>query len=185
MIKKANAVLRSLNTRYVIIGGIAASLHGRPRMTMDSDIVVLLANDRIVDFLQSMKEHGFSVSASSLPKIAARLEHRLPIKLRYRKRYSVDVRLASYTIDYNAIRRAKRQFLFDVELPIATPEDLIVYKLARFDGIDQSDIKAVAVRHPRTLGGRYVREATKKLVEETGNKEIETHLAAALSWLKS
>ena len=32
---------------YVVIGGIAASLHGRPLMTMDSDIVIVLEEIKV------------------------------------------------------------------------------------------------------------------------------------------
>lgn len=184
MIKRMNAALCVLAIPYVVIGGIAASLRGRPRMTMDSDIVILLSKDDVDNFLKIMKEHGFAVSSSSASKMASRLKRGLPIKLRYRGRYSVDVRIASYSIDHHAIRRANKEFLFEVKLPIATSEDLIVYKLARFDNIDQSDIKAVITRRGRELDTRYIAAEAKVLVAETQNKDIEHHLATAMSWLK-
>ncbi len=43
MIRNLVAVLKEFRTAYAIIGGIASSLWGRPRMTVDADVVVLIS----------------------------------------------------------------------------------------------------------------------------------------------
>ena len=184
MIQKMEAILRSLSIEYVVIGGVATSMQGKPRMTMDTDVVLILEKDRIEPLIQQMKEGGFSVTVNSKPKIISRLRGGLPIKLRHKKNFSVDLRIASYTLDKNAIRRARKYLLFDVKLPIASVEDLIVYKLARFDSVDQSDIESLIIRHRNKIDKIYLVETTNKLIEETDNKEIQKHLAMILSWLK-
>lgn len=42
MIQKMEAVFRQLDIPYVVIGGIAASLLGKPRMTSDANIVLVI-----------------------------------------------------------------------------------------------------------------------------------------------
>ncbi len=90
MIQKMEAILRSLSIEYVVIGGVATSMQGKPRMTMDTDVVLILEKDRIEPLIQQMKEGGFSVTVNSKPKIISRLRGGLPIKLRHKKNFSAD-----------------------------------------------------------------------------------------------
>ena len=56
------ALLRSLETagvRYAIAGGVAAVLHGVPRMTFDLDLVVDLSEDNIHNLIAVMVSQGF------------------------------------------------------------------------------------------------------------------------------
>lgn len=182
MIQRMAEVFRKDKLPYVIIGGIASSILGKPRMTMDADVVILLSSENICGFIQDMKRNGFNVTVASEPKIIARLKRGLPVKLRYKKKFSVDMRLASYSIDRKAIKRANKRTIFNVKLPIATPEDLIIYKLVRFDEIDQADIKAVLVRYIKKLDFKYIIKTVKELSNETRNIQIENNLKYFLSW---
>jgi len=185
MISALVAVLTKLQIPYVVIGGIASSLLGKPRMTIDSDIVVLLEKEDSEKFIRTMREHGFKITVSSFPKIVARLNRNLPVKLRYTKRFSVDVRLASYSLDKQAILRAKKQLFFTEKISIVHPEDLIVYKLVRFDELDQSDIKSVLLRQKKKLNIENIISSTQKLSEETGNEKILENLSTFLNWFQS
>ena len=184
MIVALDQALRLQKITYVVIGGIAASLHGRPRMTMDSDIVIVLEEIRVPEFIRTMKQQGFSVTVSSEPKMIARLQRGQPVKLRFGKHFSVDIRIASFSLDIKAIERAKHFHIFNVKLPIVSPEDLIVYKIARFDAIDQLDIQMILVRHSSKLDSRYMKSAATVLSEETDKKEIMENLFTVLSWMK-
>lgn len=183
MIQNIAEIFQERKIPYVVIGGIASSLLGKPRMTMDADIVVLLSHDAVPDLLLSIRKKGFSVTKSSEPKMIARLRRGLPIKLRFKKHYSIDLRLASYKIDIKAIERAEKQYVFDVHLPIVKVDDLIVYKLVRFDEIDQADIKAIVLRQKKKIHTNYLIKQIDQLVDETGRKEIRDHLNIALAWI--
>ena len=154
-------------------------------MTMDTDVVVLLAHDVIPRLVDVMKNAGFSVTQSSRHKMEARLKRDLPVKFRYGRRYSVDLRIATYSLDREAIRRSEDLTLFDIKLPIASAEDPVVYKIAWFGEIDQADIKAIFVRHGNNLDFGYLKRSARKLVEETGNRQIGEHLQTALMWVKN
>jgi len=47
--------------RGIVIGGVAASLLGRPRVTRDIDAVILLDESRWSEFLSSADGFGFDV----------------------------------------------------------------------------------------------------------------------------
>jgi Nucleotidyltransferase of unknown function (DUF6036) len=183
MIQQLTGVLSG--RKYVIIGGIAASILGKPRTTLDADVVVMIPQDNVADLIEKFRLHGFKISESSIEKLINRLKRLLPVKVRFGKAFSVDVRVASYSIDKEAIKRAVSVQLFGKTLLIATPEDIIVYKMARFEDIDKADIKAIIDRHGRKLDTAYVKRTTHKLVEETGDNSINERLESVLSWMEN
>ncbi|MBI4286915.1 MAG: nucleotidyltransferase [Chloroflexi bacterium] len=179
MIRAAAETLRISRVRYVIIGGIAASIWGRPRMTLDADIVIVVPLETLADLLDSLGKRGFQVTPNTLKKLKAML----PSKLRYEKRLSVDLRVASYSLDKKAIERAVTVTIFDNRLPVASTEDTVVYKLARFNDLDRSDIKAMIVRQKKRLDVEYLTRTCRELAEETGDARIVENLDVFLSWL--
>ncbi len=176
MIRVIVKVLEQFKVKYVIIGGIAASIWGKPRMTLDADIVILLSTENIADFLKVLRENGFLISKSSEPKMIGRLRRFLPIKVRFTKAISCDLRISSYSIDRNAIERAKKIRIFNTRIKIATPEDVIIYKLVRFEDIDKADIKTIIQRIGRKLDFNYIRKSVKQLSQEIGDKNIINNL---------
>ncbi|MCX7785915.1 MAG: nucleotidyltransferase [candidate division WOR-3 bacterium] len=176
MIQAFVKVLEQFKIKYAIIGGIAASVWGKPRMTLDADVVVLLSIENIADFLKALRANGFLISESSEPKIISRLRRFLPIKVRYTKSISCDVRISSYSIDQNAIERAKKIKMFNTRVAIATPEDVIVYKLVRFEDIDKADIKTIVQRMGKKLDFAYIKNSVKQLSQEIGDKNILNNL---------
>jgi len=180
MLKKLITALKELKINYVIIGGIASSILGRPRTTIDADVVFIIKEEKIEEFVKILKLYGFKISESSKEKIIRRLKRLLPAKIRFKHNFSVDLRLASYSIDMEAIKRAKSVKIFGMKLSIATPEDIIVYKIARFEDLDKADIKGIINRFGKKLDLGYIRNSAKKLAEETGNGHIINNLRAVL-----
>jgi hypothetical protein len=178
MIRAVVQALRSSNIRYVVIGGIAASIWGRPRMTLDADIVITITPERLAEFLQVLVGSGFQVAA----RAERRLLEGLPVKVRYGKRLSVDLRIASYSLDQQALARAVPVRLFGVQLRVASREDTVVYKLARFDDMDRADIKAIVMRWRNKLDSQYIAKTCRQLVEETGDGRIAENLDMTLGW---
>ncbi len=170
MIRKVYRILKELKIKYVIIGGIPASIWGRPRMTVDVDIIILIEENKIDIFLNSLKKEKFKVYP--LNKIRQKLKEGLPVKIAYTKHLSIDLRKASYGIDIKAIKRAKIKKLFSVPLKICSPEDLIIYKLIRFEEIDIFDIKNILLRFGKKLNYEYIKKTVEEFSKETGDKKI-------------
>lgn len=184
MLKKIISVLQKFKIKYVIIGGIAASILGKPRATIDVDVVIIITPEKIEDFIQALRLCGFKISKDSQEKIVQRLRRLLPVKIRFKHNFSVDLRLASYSIDKEAIRRALPVRIFGMNMPIATPEDIIVYKIARFEDIDKADIKAIIHRFAKKLDLNYIQKSARKLAEETKENKIIDNLKTVLMNLK-
>ncbi len=50
--------LENLEIPYMVVGSVASSHHGRPRMTHDADIVIDPASDSLVALVQRLIESG-------------------------------------------------------------------------------------------------------------------------------
>ncbi len=149
---------------HVIIGGIAATLMGSPRTTADVDIVLMLPPQEAEQIVTLCEHYGFHPG----PGATAKLSAGRPAKFAFSRRFSVDVRLASFSLDSAAIRRAQKIPLFGYPLRIATPEDLIVYKLARWDAIDQADVRHLLRRVSGSLDTAYLEDQIHVLMQEAG-----------------
>ena len=176
MIKSLDDALEQLNVPYVIIGGIAASVLGRPRTTMDADVVVLITARKLPSLLGALKSHGFRISPSREKKVSEKLKKLLPAKISYKGGFSTDIRTASYSLDKSAIKRALRVEMFDRKLPVATPEDVILYKVVRFSDMDKADMKAILSRFRQKIDLSYLRDGAQKLIRETGFQYISGNL---------
>lgn len=53
---------QSHDVRYVIIGGIAAVLHGVPQATFDLDILIEATETDVARLLQALREAGFGTA---------------------------------------------------------------------------------------------------------------------------
>lgn len=175
IISVVSDIFEKNKVRHVIIGGIAVLAWGKPRTTQDVDVVTTLSPDVLEQVIKDLSTSGFIT-----PKDAReRLQRGLPVKFRHRT-YSVDLRLASFTIDNQALQRARRIKGFS----IASKEDLIVYKLARFDYQDKADIKTVIDRQ-RKIDLEYIETAAKQLAVEAKKPQILNNLAELLTWVRS
>ncbi len=67
-----------------------------------------------------------------------------------------------------------------MKMLIARPEDIIVYKIARFEDIDKADIKAIISRFGKKLDLDYIRNSARKLAEETNDNSIIDNLKTIL-----
>ncbi len=179
MIKALAQALGLARIPYVIIGGIPASIWGRPRTTLDADIVLVSDQEEVEQLLVQLQECGFRVPAI----VARKLQRKLAAKVTFGRRFSVDLRVATYSLDREAIERANTVAIFGERFAIASKEDIIVYKLARFDDLDKADIRAIVSRWGKKLDVGYVRGACRRLAEETGDGRIPANLEVALTWL--
>ena len=149
---------------HVVIGGMAATLLGAPRTTVDVDVVLMLSPQEAERVVKLCEQYGFRPGSEA----ATKLGEGRPAKFAFSRRFSVDMRLASFSLDRAAIRRAQVIPLFGYPLRVATPEDLIVYKLARWEAIDREDVRHILRRFGASLDTVYLEEQVRILMQEAG-----------------
>ncbi|MGO9177195.1 MAG: hypothetical protein ACLQED_13825 [Desulfobaccales bacterium] len=160
------AWLQAGKVQGVVIGGVAASLWGRPRLTRGVDVLVLLEEGRWGEFLAAGAGHGF------LPRRADALafarETRVLLVRHGESGIDLDLVFGSLPFEKESAIRAKWVDLGGVAIPLSSPEDLIIMKAVAHRPRDLEDIAAILAAQP----GLNVRRVRRWLREFSGALEM-------------
>ncbi len=140
------AWLKANRTQGLIIGGVAASILGRPRVTRDVDALVLLDEKDWNEFLSAGTEFGF-VARVIGPLDFARKAKVLLVRHKP-SGIDVDVTFGALPFEREAITHAVWVNIKGVRLPLPTPEDLIIMKAVAHRPRDLADIESIIDAHP-------------------------------------
>jgi hypothetical protein len=147
--------LEATGVKGVVIGGVAASILGRPRATQDVDMLVLVED--AARFLKSGAKHGFAARITDPIGFAARSR---VLMLRHEATgIHVDISLAGLPFEEEAIRRAQMRSApgMPVPIPLPTPEDLVIMKAVAHRPRDIADIEAILDVNPALDKARVLR----------------------------
>ncbi len=89
-LKDVFASLQRHDVRYVVIGGIAAVLHGVPRATFDLDLLIEAEPDNARRLLEALIESGLGTAALTTPEDL--LAHEITI---FKDRVRIDVQTST------------------------------------------------------------------------------------------
>jgi len=136
----------------VVIGGLAVSVWGEPRLTRDVDLKVLGRREERGRLLQLLADctplHADPDEAFRRHGIAFFHD---PNGTR------VDVMLAETSFDETAIGRARMiEMQPGLFVRVCSPEDLIIYKMVSVRPQDRSDVEGIIRRQGDTLDDDYV-----------------------------
>ncbi len=153
----------------VIIGGVAASILGRPRMTRDIDALILLEEKYWDNFLLNGAKFGFVPRLGDCVGFAKKSR----VLLVRHKPSGIDVDITFGALDFEkeAITRAIWLNIRNIRLPLPTPEDLIIMKAIAHRPRDIADIESILDAHPK-LDLRRVRRWVKEFSKAVGMPEI-------------
>jgi len=131
--------------RGLVIGGVAASLLGRPRVTHDVDVLVLLKREEYEEFLAEGKQLGFIPRLSDAIDFAQK--NRVFLVCHEPSGINVDISIGVLPFEEEAIGRGVTVDLGGVGVPIPTPEDLIIMKAVAHRPRDMADIESILEAH--------------------------------------
>lgn len=139
-------LLEHFNNQGVIIGGIAASLLGQPRLTADLDAVILLSTEDLPRLITA------AAIQEMLPRIPdAELFARKNRVLLLRHQASginVDISLGVLPFEAELVARSQLFRFGNLYLRLPTAEDLIILKAVAHRIKDLADIQSIVVSHP-------------------------------------
>lgn len=162
----------------VVIGGLAASLLGRPRLTRDVDALVLVDEGHWADFLAAGTEHGFIPRRDDA--LAFAQETQVLLVRHQKSGIDADIVFGSLPFEKEAVARATWVELGDVRAPLPLPEDLIVMKAVAHRPKDLADIEAILTAHPK-LNLRRIRRWVREFASALSMPEILNDLETLLS----
>lgn len=176
-----SGALTALRVRGMIIGGIAASLLGRARTTLDVDVVVWLEQRAWRRFLDGLHDHAID------PRIDGALEfaHRSRVLLLRHTPSGVpiDVSLGALPFENEAIDRAVPTKVGRVEIPLVTAEDLVILKAVAHRPRDLADIEGIVAMHP-SLDVARIRRWVEEFASALDMPELSADLESTLERMK-
>lgn len=172
------SLLRAEQVSGVLIGGVAASLLGRPRLTRDLDAIVLLGEERWERFLSASARFRFAPRRSDALAFAKRARVLL---LRHEPSgIEADIIFAGLPFEEEAIARAVLVEFEGIRLPLPTAEDLVIMKAVANRPRDLADIEALLDAH-RNFNVRRVRRWVREFAAILDRPQINSDLETALA----
>ena len=161
--------LDQISGRGLVIGGVAASLLGRPRLTQDIDLLVLIDESQWKEFLKVGLRFGFEPRISDA--LAFARKNRVLLMRHTKSGLDIDVSFGSLPFEEEALKRSSKVRVGDMSIPLPTPEDLIVMKAVAHRPKDLMDIEAILEANPK-LDRKRVLKWVKAFAEAVEMPEI-------------
>jgi len=139
-------LLARFDDQGLVIGGVAASLLGKPRLTADVDAVMLVSADDLPRLIQSAAQEGLTPRMANAEAFARR--HRVLLLQHQETGIGVDISLGMLPFEVEAVERGILHSLGEVAIRLPTPEDLIIFKAVAHRPKDMLDIQAIIASHP-------------------------------------
>ncbi len=123
-------IFENLDIPYLVGGSIASSIYGEPRATQDIDMVAELKNHHI-QVLIANTQNAFYIEEEDVIRAVSQHSSFNVIHLETMIKVDIFV-LGSEAIDCEEMRRRRPQTIADMQLVVATPEDIVLQKLIWF-----------------------------------------------------
>ncbi|MEO8482796.1 MAG: hypothetical protein ABI634_11335 [Acidobacteriota bacterium] len=155
---------------FLLVGGLAVAAQGEPRFTADVDVVAFVTMKAAEGLIARADSAGFGVAADEADRLRATGTLRF-----HRAPFQLDIIVASLPFEERARQRAIVARLFDREVPLPTPEDLLLFKIISGREKDLLDAVGIARRHRDRIDWPYVAAGVDEvcdLAEQTGPREL-------------
>jgi hypothetical protein len=139
-------LLARFDDQGVIIGGVAASLLGKPRLTADVDAVFLLSVDDLPLLTEAAAQEGLTSRITDAEDFARR--NRVLLLRHEESGINVDISIGALPIEVEAVERSRRHQIGPLSIRLPTPEDLIIFKAVAHRPQDLLDIQALIASNP-------------------------------------
>jgi len=170
-IKTVIQCLTESNIKYVIVGGLAAILYGRPRTTIDVDIIVdYTSDDEIYRLENILKEQGFSLQPNEILDSIKDKSHCSIFLEDYV--YRIDLQGVYSSLDIRAIENRLLMKIYNLDTYIEKIEDVIIGKLVYGSPQDNEDIFAIIIRQKDKIDLEYLKSVARIEKVEKELKQI-------------
>ncbi len=156
LIKKTAQHLDLQEIPYMIIGGQAVLVYGRPRLTRDIDITLGVDTDKFA-LIEGLCRKLKLRSLAEKPQDFAQNTKVLPTEQPDSK-VRVDFIFSFTPYEAQAIKNAKQVLIDDYPVKFASCEDVIIHKMVAGRAIDEEDVKSILAKNRDTIDLEYIRK---------------------------
>lgn len=163
-LKKAVKILQKLKIPYLITGGVAVVVWGRPRYTADIDIIIELKKKLIKEFVNTLAKEGYVDE----DVVNEALEHRGEFNfIDHETGVKVDFWISGNSnFDKSRLKRAVVREIYGQKVYFISPEDLILKKLLWFNESSSTrqleDVQSIMQILKNKLDFAYLKKWAKK-----------------------
>jgi len=131
------ASLQAHEVKYLVIGGIAAVLHGVPRATFDLDILIEATPENAQRLLEAFLEAG--LGTASLITAEELLSNEITI---FKDRVRIDVQIKTPGLEFEAAWQERETMNYQGQaFEVVSRKDLIASKRAAGRQVDLEDVR--------------------------------------------
>jgi hypothetical protein len=162
-LKAVVEALRETKIPGMIIGGIAVIARGVPRQTVDVDATLWGAEVVLEELIEILASHRI---VPRIPDALAFARRRQVLLLRHEPSGTpIEISLAWLPFEREALGKATRLAFAGIEAPMATAEDLVIYKALAWRDRDRSDIERLIVLYGKEMNLQKVRDMMVQFAE--------------------
>ncbi len=144
MLNRLQDVFKSFqdhNVKYVIIGGVASTIHGVPRATFDVDILIEATPQNAAALLRALLDSG--LATASMTTTQEILEHEITI---FKDRVRIDVQTSTPGLTFDDAWEHKQVTKYrGQKFYVVSKEDLIASKRAAGRDVDLEDVRLLEI----------------------------------------
>jgi predicted nucleotidyltransferase len=140
---------------YMVIGGQAVLLYGRPRLTRDIDITLGVDSDQFETIAEVCGDVDLKILPVE-PKVFANQTKVLPAEDPV-SQLRVDFIFSFMPYERQALKRTKKVQLAGYPVCFASCEDVIIHKMIAGRAIDEEDVKSILIRQGGEVDWDYVK----------------------------
>jgi len=166
--------LEAQRLSFMLIGGQAVLLHGRPRLTEDIDLTLAAGPESLSQVLVACRKLRLEPLPEDVQEFV-RQTFVLPAA-EPETGIRVDFIFSTTLYERQAIERAVRVELKGVAVPFATAEDLILHKLFAGRARDLEDASTVVRRQIDKLDWAYLERWAESFAEIPGREDLPDRL---------
>jgi len=155
---------------YMIIGGQAVLIYGRPRLTRDIDITLGVDTDKVTSIEQVCKTLRLRILAEN-PQDFAKDTKVLPTEEPDSK-VRVDFIFSFTPYEAQAIKKANQLLMDDYPVKFASCEDVIIHKMVAGRAIDEEDVKSILAKNRDTIDFVYINKWLSEFGKIAGHEGI-------------
>ena len=170
--------MKEIGCDWMIIGGVAASIIGKPRFTADVDILILIDICDIANVIKIGKQKGISPRIKDAELFARK--NRVLLLLHKASGINIDISLGLLPFEKEALARSTCRRIAGIRIKLPTAEDLIVFKAVAHRPQDMLDIREITEHNP-SLDIRYIKKIVREFSSVLEMPEILDDVMAIIS----
>lgn len=155
LFSRIGSCLKRHSIPYMITGGQAFLLYGKPKLIRDIDIIIGL-DARCINLLLFIVQEMALKPLPDDPKAFVKQTMVLPV-MDEPSGMRVDFIISSSAYEEQALKRARKVRHNEHLLYFASPEDVIIHKVLSGQPGDQEDMRSILVTHASSIDLSYIR----------------------------